>query len=313
VLDAVLLAEANPVFADVDESLNVNAVTVAAALTPATKAVIVAHLFGNAAPIDEIEALLAGRGIAVIDDAAQALGARRGGRLVGTFGTFGIVSCGPGKPLAGAAGGLLVTNDASLAAGAAQVSLTHEASSVVASRALEFWVWRRFRRLTLPVRAILDRLVGEQAEPPHLRSPLSNLDAGIAFAQLRALERHAGERRANARLMLARLTGLPGRTITDLSADGAAVKLIWLLPPTGPPVRDVVAALARNGIEAQGGYVPAHLGVSNDAAVPTTMELWRRVLCIPLETRTPSPTPIGFGETPAPRPADETASALSRG
>jgi len=59
----------------------------------------------DTAPIDEIEEYAASNHIAVIDDAAQALGARRCGRLAGTFGNCGIVSCGAGKPLAGAAGG----------------------------------------------------------------------------------------------------------------------------------------------------------------------------------------------------------------
>ena len=79
-LDAVEAAGANPVFADVGEDLNVTPETVSQALTPGTKCVIVPHLFGKAAPIDVIETILRPAGIPLIDDAAQSLGARRGGR-----------------------------------------------------------------------------------------------------------------------------------------------------------------------------------------------------------------------------------------
>ncbi len=294
VLDAVLLAGAHPVFADVDTTLNVSAATIVDALTPRTKAVIVVHLFGAAAPIDEIERILSARGVALIDDAAQALGARRAGRLVGTFGACGIVSAGPGKPLAGAAGGLLVTNDDRLFAAAAALPLGTERSSDVVRRAADFWIWRRLRRYTLPMRVILDRVVGERREPAHTSAALANLDAGIAAAQLARLGEHTAERRAHGHAMLRLLSNLPGESITDFSSDGAAVKLIWLLPREGPTVRDVVALLAEYGIEAQGGYSPTHVGHTDDARLPATVDLWSRVLCVPLETRAMRSAPIDF-------------------
>ena len=68
-----------PVFADVGSDLHLTAETVRGAITPRTKAVIVAHLFGKAAPVDRIERSLRGTGIALIDDAAQSLGARCAG------------------------------------------------------------------------------------------------------------------------------------------------------------------------------------------------------------------------------------------
>ena len=61
--------------------------------------VVVPHLCGRIAPIDQIKTLLAARGIPLIDDAAQALGMQCGGRRVGTFGQCGILSVGPGKSL----------------------------------------------------------------------------------------------------------------------------------------------------------------------------------------------------------------------
>jgi dTDP-4-amino-4,6-dideoxygalactose transaminase len=99
---------ATPVFCDVDpETMCVTADTVRAALTPATKAVIVVDLFGNAAPVEEIEAL----GVPVVEDAAQAAGATRRGRRAGTLGTVATFSFFPSKNLGAFGDGGAVTTD----------------------------------------------------------------------------------------------------------------------------------------------------------------------------------------------------------
>ncbi len=294
VIDAVLRTGAKPVFADIDETLNVTASSVAAALSNRTKCVIVAHLFGSPAAIDEIEVLLAGSGVALMDDAAQALGARRGGRMVGSFGACGIVSCGPGKPLAGAAGGILVTNDPELYQRAAALESGFETASEVGTRAIRFWVWRRMRRYTLPFQILIDRLGIAGAEPVHVNAPLSNLDGAIALAQLQSLERNAADRRRNAEILTHRLSMLPGKAITDTSPDGMPVKFVHLLPVGAPTVAEVVALLADSGIEAQGGYSPLHGSDCSDADLPNTAALWRRVVCIPIETRSTVMKPVRF-------------------
>src|ERR687887_2900549 len=75
--EAIPPTGARPVFCDVDpETMLVTAESVRAALTPATKAVIAVHLFGNVAPVAEIEEL----GVPVLEDAAQAAGSRPGPR-----------------------------------------------------------------------------------------------------------------------------------------------------------------------------------------------------------------------------------------
>lgn len=307
VIDAVLRSGATPVFADIDETLNVTAASVEAALTSRTKCVIVAHLFGAPAAIDEIEPLLASRGIALMDDAAQALGARRAGRLVGSFGSCGIVSCGPGKPLAGAAGGLLLTNDARLyERAAAAMKPEFETTGEVRHRALQFWIWRRFRRYTLPFGVLAQRIRGRENEPTHVNAALSNLDAAIALAQFEALDRHASERRRHAQMLLGRLSLLPGKVVTDESPDGMAVKLVHILPGGGPTVQEAIAVLARYGIEAQGGYSPLHSLHTDDALLPNTVALSQRVLCVPVETRPGRGAPIPFGQragSPANYPA----------
>jgi len=111
--EAVSWAGARPVFADVDESTHlVTADTVAAALTPRTRAVMAVHLFGRTVDLDPLRQLLDARGIHLIEDAAQAHGARYGGRRVGGFGIAAGWSFYPGKNLgAFGDGGAVTTND----------------------------------------------------------------------------------------------------------------------------------------------------------------------------------------------------------
>jgi dTDP-4-amino-4,6-dideoxygalactose transaminase len=108
---------ARPVFADsCAECFNIDPEGIERLLTERTKAIIPVHLYGQAADLEPILELAGRRGIAVIEDAAQAFGAQYRGRAVGSFGDFATISFFPTKNL-GALGdaGLLVTNDAGLA------------------------------------------------------------------------------------------------------------------------------------------------------------------------------------------------------
>ena len=104
---------ARPVFCDVDpDTFCVTPDTVRAALTPRTKAVVAVDLFGNVAPVEEIEAL----GVPVLADAAQAAGSTRHGRRAGSFGAAATFSFFPSKNLGGFGdGGAVATNDADVA------------------------------------------------------------------------------------------------------------------------------------------------------------------------------------------------------
>jgi dTDP-4-amino-4,6-dideoxygalactose transaminase len=111
--EATVNAGARPVFCDIDpDTFCVTADTVKAALTPQTKAVIAVHLFGNVAPVPEIEAL----GLPVLEDAAQAAGATLNGRGAGALGQIATFSFFPSKnlPCLGD-GGAVTTNDPELA------------------------------------------------------------------------------------------------------------------------------------------------------------------------------------------------------
>ena len=111
--EAIVNAGARPVFCDVDpDTFCVTADTVRAALTPATKAVLAVHLFGNVAPVREIEAL----GVPVVEDAAQAAGSTSPDGRPGALGTLATFSFFPSKNLGCFGdGGAVTTNDADLA------------------------------------------------------------------------------------------------------------------------------------------------------------------------------------------------------
>jgi dTDP-4-amino-4,6-dideoxygalactose transaminase len=115
--EAVAMVGANPRFADVDpDTLLMTAETFARAVTPATKAVIVVHLIGQMADMDQICGAAAAAGVLVIEDAAQAHGASWRGRPAGSFGIAGCFSFYPGKNLGALGdGGAVVTSDEELA------------------------------------------------------------------------------------------------------------------------------------------------------------------------------------------------------
>ena len=111
--EAIPPTGATPVFCDIDpDTFCVTAQTVKATLTPRTKAIIVVHLFGNVAPVGEIEHL----GVPVIEDAAQAAGSRSLGGRPGALGSLATFSFFPSKNLGCFGdGGAVTTNDHELA------------------------------------------------------------------------------------------------------------------------------------------------------------------------------------------------------
>lgn len=113
---SIVTAGAAPVFADVDlNSQAITAESIAAVLTPKTKAVIVVHLAGMPAEMDAIMALSEKHGFYVIEDCAQAHGAKYKGRSVGTIGHIGAWSfCQDKIMTTGGEGGMVTTNDKAL-------------------------------------------------------------------------------------------------------------------------------------------------------------------------------------------------------
>lgn len=112
----VVTVGATPVFADVDrDSGNITPATVRAVMTRKTRAIIPVHLAGWPCDMEGFQALVAGTGVAIIEDCAQAHGATIGGRNVGTFGDIGAWSFCQDKIITtGGEGGMVTTDDEEL-------------------------------------------------------------------------------------------------------------------------------------------------------------------------------------------------------
>jgi dTDP-4-amino-4,6-dideoxygalactose transaminase len=115
--EAIPHSGARPVFCDIDpETFCITRETVERALTPATRAIVAVHLFGLPAPMDDLRRLASERGIALVEDAAQAVGATVDGRHVGSLGDVATFSFFPSKNLFCLGdGGAIVTSDDAVA------------------------------------------------------------------------------------------------------------------------------------------------------------------------------------------------------
>jgi UDP-2-acetamido-2-deoxy-ribo-hexuluronate aminotransferase len=115
--EMIVLLGAKPVFVDVEEdTANLDAAKIAAAITPRTRAIMPVSLYGQPADMDEINALAAKHRLPVIEDAAQSFGATYKGRRSCNLSTIGATSFFPSKPLGCYGdGGALFTNDDALA------------------------------------------------------------------------------------------------------------------------------------------------------------------------------------------------------
>lgn len=116
VAHAVLYVGAIPVFADIDPlTLNLNPRSIEERITPRTRAIVVVHTFGYPAALDSILQIAARHGLAVIEDACEAIGAEYRGRKVGGIGRLGVFAFYPNKAVTTAEGGMVVTSDDALA------------------------------------------------------------------------------------------------------------------------------------------------------------------------------------------------------
>ncbi len=113
---AIALAGSRPAFCDIEpRTFNIDPEDLARRITSKSKAIVVVHLFGHPAPMDEIMELARAHDLKVIEDCAQATGAQYKGRKVGTFGDFGCFSFFPSKNLGGVGdGGAVLANSPEL-------------------------------------------------------------------------------------------------------------------------------------------------------------------------------------------------------
>ena len=114
--NAIALRGAKPVFVEIDsQTWNLDPAAVAAAVTPRTRGIIPVHYAGQGCDMPALQAIAQQHQLWIVEDAAQAVDARYGGRALGTWGDFGCLSFHNTKNIVSGEGGALLTNDAALA------------------------------------------------------------------------------------------------------------------------------------------------------------------------------------------------------
>ena len=113
-ISSIVYARAVPVLAEVDETLNLDPADVEARITPRTRAILVVHMLGNPARLDELKAVADRHGIVLIEDCAQAFGATYKGKGIGSIGVAAGISFNVFKTITSGDGGMVVTDDEAL-------------------------------------------------------------------------------------------------------------------------------------------------------------------------------------------------------
>ena len=233
---------AQPVLVDVERAtLCISPAQVARRITPRTRAIIAVHFGGRSADMTALLALARAHGIKVVEDAAHALPATHGGRLVGTLASDATVfSFYANKTMTTGEGGMLVTRDAELAR-RARVMRLHGIDRDA------------FARFNTPVPAWRYDVVA-----PGFKYNLTDIAAAIGLAQLPKVHRMRQRREAIARLYFEALAGLP-LTLPPLPLPGDVHA--WHLFPVevhGMPRDAFVQAMFDQGIGMSVHYIPLH-------------------------------------------------------
>ena len=114
--NVLLYENAIPVFVDIDpQTLNIDASKIEAAITERTKAIMVVHVFGRPSPMREIVQIADKYNLKIIEDACEAIGAESENRKVGNIGDCGVFAFYPNKQITTGEGGIIVTDDESIA------------------------------------------------------------------------------------------------------------------------------------------------------------------------------------------------------
>jgi len=254
--EAIVHAGATPVFVDVRaDTFNIDPAAIEAAITPRTRAIVPVHLYGRIADMPAIGRLAQARGLYVVEDGAQAIGAALDGRPCGAHGDAGCLSFYPSKNLGAAGdGGMVVTGDAALA--------------------------DRLRML---------RNHGSRATYVHesigWNSRLDELQAVVLRVKLAHLDRFNAARRRHAEGYAARLRGLP----LELPDPGPPGEHVFHQYTVRTPRRDDLhAALTAAGVASAIHYpIPLHRQTPFAAAyaaasLPVCERLASEVLSLPM-------------------------------
>ena len=224
-VEAVIFAGAVPVFAEIDETLCLDPGAVESVMTPRTKAVLPVHMCGAMARIEDIKNLCSQKGLVLIEDACQALGATFKGKALGTFGHMGCFSFDSVKTITCGEGGAVVTDDKALYALGDEFS-DHGHDHIGNDRGLE----------DHPILGTNFRIC--------------ELNAAVGLAQLRKLDFILEKQRAHKNAIKDALAAFPEigfRTLPDPEGDSATFLSFFL--PDEVTARETAKSLGEAGVD----------------------------------------------------------------
>lgn len=260
----IVRAGAVPVLIDSDPiTWNMNVALIEGRITSRTKAIMVVHIYGLPVDIDPVLDLAEKHGIAVIEDAAEMLGQTHRGRPCGSFGTISTFSFYPNKHVTTGEGGMIVTNDSSLA---------DECRSL---RNLCFQPHKRF---------VHERLGW------NLR--MTNLQAAVGLAQLERLDEFQAHKRRMGALYTGLLQDVPQLQLPVVETEYAknAYWVFGVVLNDGVPfdAEEAMRRLAADGVGTRPFFCPMHLqpvlqrkGLFEGDAYPVAERLYRRGFYVP--------------------------------
>lgn len=258
-----------PVFCDIvgEHDLNLDVRDLQRALTDRTKAVIVLHYGGHPCDIEDVVELCREHEVALVEDAAHAIGARRGGRACGSFGAVGCFSFFSNKNLPVGEGGMITTDDPLLA----------DAIRLLRSHGMTSLTWDRHR----------GHASSYDVVRPGFNYRLDELRAALGSVQLARLPERDLARARHARHYRAALDGVDGLVVPFTDAEEDAHHLVVVVLPADASRDAVRAELAQARIQTSVHYPPIHeftayreLGARRE--LPRTTELRDRILTLPL-------------------------------
>lgn len=232
---SALMANAVPVFADVDaETFNLSPAAVEARISPLTRAITPVHLFGAPADIDGIMKVAKKHNLKVIEDCAQAPGARYKGKPVGSIGDCGIFSFTENKNITSGEGGMLITNDDHIADVARLVRNHGEA--ILANQP----------------RSYSSSILGWNYR-------MTEIDAAIGIEQFKKMDQFNAERNRLAKIVMDGVAPL-GFLVPQKIPEGDysafyALAFRYDEEKAGVPRKKFVDALNAEGVPFAGGYV----------------------------------------------------------
>jgi dTDP-4-amino-4,6-dideoxygalactose transaminase len=262
---------ATPVFCDVDPATqNLTASSIAELITPATRAVILVHQAGVPADIDPIRDVCEPKGIAIIEDAACAIGSTYRGRPIGGISDLVCFSFHPRKIITTGEGGMIMTS-------------REEVSDRI----------RRLREHGMSVSAAARHasrdLVVEQYLETGFNFRMTDIQAAVGLVQLTRLDAIVDGRRQRALRYRSYLEDIPGlEMVKDPPYARSNFQSFWIVLPDEFPVeRDtLLQTMMERGISPRRGIMAAHLepayAGSTHVPLPVTERLTRRSLLLPL-------------------------------